>query len=250
MLQRAFTPAMALVAFFAFFLVLLAVIGPLVRAWAAPHFDLSTTRAQAAFRIAFGLLAQWFAFAVLLLVLKFRGQSPADIGWGAPSALWGWLVALGFVGFFAWSSFRANPDSQGVYALDAHAWLTDWSFFRLSLALGVAMTVGICEETIFRGFVMNQARDAGAPLVFQIALSGVLFGLAHIGTAGIGGRFDFAGTFAAVISTTVFGILFAIAFVLAGRSLTPVIVGHGIFGFIFEPWMVLAIADRAARIHT
>lgn len=247
--QRAFTPTIALVTFFAFLLVLFAVIGPLIRAWTAPHFDLSTTRAQVAFRITIGLLAQWLAFAVLLLVLKLRGQTLADIGWGVPSALWGWLVALALVGFFAWSSFRANPDSQGVYALDVHAWLTDWSFFRLSVALSVAITVGICEETIFRGFVMNQARDAGIPLVLQIALSGVLFGLAHISTAGIGGRFDFAGVFSAVISTTVFGILFAIAFVLSGRSLTPVIIGHGIFGFIFEPWMVLTIAERAAHIH-
>jgi membrane protease YdiL (CAAX protease family) len=250
MLQRSFTPTMALVVFFAFLLVMTAVAGPVFRAWAAPHFDLTATRALVAFRITVGLFAQWIMFAVLVLVLKLRGQTLADIGWGTPSAIWGWLLALGLVGFFAWSAFRANPNGPGVYALDPHTWLTDWSFFRISLALGVAITVGVCEEVIFRGFVMNQARDAGAPLVLQIALSGILFGLAHISTAGVGGKFDFVGAFSAVLSTTVFGVLFGIAFVLGGRSLTPVIVAHGIFGLIFEPWMVLAIAERAARIHT
>jgi hypothetical protein len=43
--------------------------------------------------------------------------------------------------------------------------------------------------------------------------------------------------------------VFAIAYVLGGRSLTPVIVAHGLFGFIFEPWMFLAIAERAARLQ-
>jgi membrane protease YdiL (CAAX protease family) len=183
---------------------------------------------------------------VLVLILRFRGQTLADIGWGKPSLIWGWMLALALVVFFAWSAFQSGANRPAVTSLDAHAWLTDWSFYRIGLALSVAITVGICEETIFRGFVMTQARDAGVPLVLQIVLSGVLFGLAHLSIASVGGKFDMIGAVSAVASTTVFGILFAIAYLLGGRSLTPVIVAHGIFGFIFEPWMILAIATRAA----
>lgn len=242
-----FTPFMALVLFFAFFIVVMIVLGPMLRAWLAPHFDLESPRAQAAFRIGVSLLLEWIEFGALVAVLAVGSKTLADVGWGQPSAIWGWLLALGLVAFLAWSAFAGGPNRKTIYAIDARTWLTDWSFYRISLALGVAITAGICEETIFRGFVMNALRDAGAPLIAQIALSGLLFGLAHLSTATVGGKFDLVGGFSAVASTTVFGILFAIAFVLGGRSLTPVIVAHGIFGFIFEPWMIIAIANRATQ---
>ncbi len=169
-----FTPVMALVLFVAMFVVVMTVIAPVVRGWAAAHFDLNGTRPQVAFRIGMGLAFQWLMLVALLLILKFRGQTLADMGWGKPSLIWGWLLALGLVAFFAWSAFAGSGSRSAIYALNARTWLSDWSLFRTSLALGVAVTAGICEEVMFRGFVMTQARDAGrkAPLVVQILLSG------------------------------------------------------------------------------
>jgi membrane protease YdiL (CAAX protease family) len=53
---------------------------------------------------------------------------------------------------------------------------------------------------MFRGFAMTQARDAGAPLALQIVLSAIPFGLAHLSTATIGGKFDLIGGISAVIA--------------------------------------------------
>ena len=42
-----------------------------------------------------------------------------------------------------------------------------------------------------------------------------------------------------VASTTVFGMVFAIVYALGRRSLTHVILAHGVFAFVTEPWMLI-----------
>jgi membrane protease YdiL (CAAX protease family) len=119
--------------------------------------------------------------------------------------------------------------------------------FRVVTVVVIGFTAGICEETMFRGFVMSQARDGGAPAWVQVILSGVLFGAAHFGIGGISGHFDLAGALGASASTTVFGCAFALVYLAARRSLTPGIVGHGLFAFITEPWTLLYVVSAVTR---
>lgn len=78
----------------------------------------------------------------------------------------------------------------------------------------LAVTAGVCEEFLYRGFAMAAVVRAGLPMWSAVLLSSILFGLAHA-YQGRGG----------MIGTGLLGVLFAIARVAFG-SLLPVVVWH------------------------
>jgi len=80
--------------------------------------------------------------------------------------------------------------------------------------LALAVTAGLCEEFLYRGFAMAVIARAGLPNGLVILVSSVLFGLAHL----YQGRAGF-------VSTMVLGLLFGISRAALG-SLIPVIVWH------------------------
>jgi hypothetical protein len=212
--------------------------GAMLRGILQPSVSLKTPQDIVAFRMSVGLPLSWLALGGTVLILRLRGLRLADIGWGRRGAIWGWILAAGLVAVFTAGSFH------GPF-LDARRWLSDWSAFRIVTAVAIGFTAGICEETMFRGFVMSQAKAGGAPVWMQILLSGVLFGAAHFGIGGMSGHFDLAGAAGASISTTIFGCLFALVYLAARRSLMPGIAGHGLFAFISEPWTLLFVIASA-----
>ena len=78
----------------------------------------------------------------------------------------------------------------------------------------LAITAGVCEEFVYRGFGVAALSKAGLPVWLVVLLSSILFGLAHAyqGRAGI-------------VSTGVFGILLAVGRLGFG-SLVPVMMWH------------------------
>lgn len=80
--------------------------------------------------------------------------------------------------------------------------------------LGLAVTAGVCEEFLYRGFAMAAISRTGLPVGVVIVLSSLLFGLAHL----YQGR---AGFF----STTILGLLLGVSRALLG-SLLPAVVWH------------------------
>lgn len=78
----------------------------------------------------------------------------------------------------------------------------------------LAVTAGVCEEFLYRGFAMAALSRAGAPLWGVVVISSALFGLAH----------SYQGT-GGIVSTGILGLLFAISR-LAFHSLLPVAVWH------------------------
>jgi membrane protease YdiL (CAAX protease family) len=78
----------------------------------------------------------------------------------------------------------------------------------------LAVTAGLCEEFLYRGFAMAVLRRTGLPMGVVILLSSILFGLAHL----YQGRAGF-------VSTMVLGILFGISRAALG-SLVPVMAWH------------------------
>lgn len=212
--------------------------GPVSRTALLPHALPSAPRDIVGLRVLTGLPFTWAMLAGTVFILKLRGQRLSDLGWGRVGSIRGWLAAAAVTAFFLVSSFR-GPACRGLCFIDPHVWLSDWSPFRIASSLAIGITAGICEETMFRGFVMRQARDGGAPVLVQVILSGVLFGAAHLGMAGLSGRFEPAAAIGIVGSTTVFGMVFAAVYLLGRRSLLPVALAHGIFAFTTEPWMML-----------
>jgi uncharacterized protein len=78
----------------------------------------------------------------------------------------------------------------------------------------LAVTAGICEEFIYRGFLLAALFRAGLPVWAVVVLTSALFGLAHAyqGRAGI-------------LSTGIFGVVLALGR-LAFGSLVPVMLWH------------------------
>jgi membrane protease YdiL (CAAX protease family) len=202
-----------------------------LRPLVTPYLHLDSAREKVAFTATMSIALLWTELVAMLLVLRLRGQTFGDLGWRKRSSLWGWLSAVVLALFYAGLMFFGPLRSQ--------PFLSDWSFFRIATALGVGITAGICEESIFRGFVMTQARDAGLPVSVQVVFSAVLFGFAHVGWGEAAGRFNigaFAGTFGA---TAIVGGLLAIVYVVGRRSLMPVMIAHGAIDMAIEPWLML-----------
>jgi len=85
---------------------------------------------------------------------------------------------------------------------------------------GLAMTAGICEEFLYRGFAYAALTRAGAPIWLGFFATSILFGLAHL-YQGRGG----------VLGTTILGLLFAGGRLLFG-SLMPPIVWHSVIDLV------------------
>jgi uncharacterized protein len=80
--------------------------------------------------------------------------------------------------------------------------------------LALALTAGLCEEFLYRGFAMAAFARAGFPIWASVVVSSVLFGIAHI-YQGRGGS----------IGTGILGLLFGLSRTLTG-SIWPVTAWH------------------------
>jgi membrane protease YdiL (CAAX protease family) len=78
----------------------------------------------------------------------------------------------------------------------------------------LAVTAGLCEEFLYRGFAMAVLTRSGLPTFAVVILSAILFGMAHL----YQGRAGF-------VSTTLLGILLGVSRAALG-SLVPVVVWH------------------------
>jgi uncharacterized protein len=78
----------------------------------------------------------------------------------------------------------------------------------------LAVTAGVCEEFLYRGFAMASLTRAGLPIWSVVLVSSILFGLAHL-YQGRGG----------LVGTIILGVLFAVART-AYNSLAPVVAWH------------------------
>jgi len=108
--------------------------------------------------------------------------------------------------------------------------------------LALAVTAGLCEEFLYRGFAMAALTRAGLPAWGVVLLSSVLFGLAHL-YQGRGG----------LVSTLVVGTVFGTARI-AYDGLVPVMVWHfavdAVAGVAGPKYLVGAAPPTAAEeIH-
>jgi membrane protease YdiL (CAAX protease family) len=110
------------------------------------------------------------------------------------------------------------------------------SWFKL---LGILSALAaIVEEVFFRRWTMDMLMSRGVAPIFQVIISGIVFGLAH--TSWILARGDFKFAIPAILSTSVLGIFLAIIYLVGGRNLGPCIFAHGIINLIIEPWLMLS----------
>jgi membrane protease YdiL (CAAX protease family) len=129
------------------------------------------------------VLAEWIVFALVVAGVRMRGvsillvvgdrwcsarQVLRDIG----IALGFWVVALGML----WTVSRLLRIAQAGHDIQA---MLPHSAAEIAAWIALAVTAGICEETIFRGYLQRQFMALTQSAPAGILISAAAFGTAH-----------------------------------------------------------------------
>lgn len=115
----------------------------------------------------------------------------------------------------AWKKLRNQPRSyHSADALKPLEFILPVTRRELYWWVFVSITAGICEEILFRGFLLHfmQIFPWKTNLTMALLISSLIFGLDHL-YGGIGG----------VVGSAVMGFLFGLLFLLSGNLLLSVI---------------------------
>lgn len=164
---------------------------------------------------------QWSIAAVVAWRAWVRGFTLHELGF----VTGGWtrtlVVAAGgaaLIGGFQWMNLRRMGklpiEARGRVQAIAERLLPQTNLERLPF-FALAMTAGICEEFLYRGYAMAAMQRAGLAGWEAVLVSSILFGLAHL----YQGRGGLVGT---LLLGTVFG-----AARNAYNSLIPLVLWHG-----------------------
>ncbi|MGB8475078.1 MAG: CPBP family intramembrane glutamic endopeptidase [Candidatus Acidiferrum sp.] len=163
---------------------LLALAGVAVLGYFSIHRPNAARNPNRVFFYATTMAWEWLVFGYIAWGLRRRGKSIRNIAgdrWKGASdffkdiaiAFGFWIAALIILSLVA-HAVGANGTAQ------AARFLAPQGIFESILWIALAVTAGICEETIFRGYLQRQfvAWTRSAPV--GVLLSAVLFGAGHI----------------------------------------------------------------------
>jgi uncharacterized protein len=169
---------------------------------------------------------QWILFGSVAWRAVARGLTAAELGLGhhiTPESLLLSLAGAALLGTFQWFNLRRLGHMTGRVP-DFMRHLAERLFpnkpVELAPFCALAVTAGVCEEFLYRGFAMAALRHAGIATWGVVVISSVLFGLAHTYQGKNG-----------VVGTMLMGFLFGGAR-LAFQSLIPVMVWHAVVDIV------------------
>ena len=163
---------------------------------------------------------QWALAALVAWRALARRLSAEELGLSSrpllPVLTAGVIGAL-LVGGLQWLNLRrigkmTGPTADLLRKLASRLLPVNWLEYLPYSAL--AITAGVCEEFLYRGFVMGALGRVVLPVWAVVALTSILFGLAHA-YQGKGG----------IVSTGLFGVVLALGRLWFG-SLLPVMMWH------------------------
>jgi membrane protease YdiL (CAAX protease family) len=163
---------------------------------------------------------QWMFFGVVAWRALAHGFTATQLGFGRTmnaELLFLSLMGAALIGAFQWFNLRRVGRMTGAVP-DFMRKLTERILPGNSVEFGpycvLAVTAGVCEEFLYRGFAMAALSRAGIVSWAVVVISSILFGLAHTyqGKSGI-------------LGTMLMGFLFGVSR-LAFQSLVPVMVWH------------------------
>jgi membrane protease YdiL (CAAX protease family) len=163
---------------------------------------------------------QWFMAAVVAWRAWTHGYTAGQLGLAMPGR--GRLLIVSIVGamtigIFQWLNLRRAGkipiEKRGPLVAIAQR-IFPQTTVELLPYLALAITAGICEEFLYRGFTMAVLARVGFPAWAVVSVSSVMFGLAHV----YQGRGGLVGT---LLVGTVLGMAR-----IAYDSLVPVIFWH------------------------
>jgi membrane protease YdiL (CAAX protease family) len=191
------------------------------------------------------MLMQWAVTAFAFWRARVRGISAGDLGLGGDEFSAVVLAALGgglLFGVLHWRNLRriaraAGPSAERMHSIGRH--ILPQSSVELIPYCGLAITAGVCEEFLYRGFGYAALTRVGLPIWLVVVGTSILFGLAHL-YQGRGG----------VLGTAILGLLLACSRAVLG-SLVPSIVWHSVIDLvagIAGPRYLLRAAEAAKNL--
>ncbi|MBT9331189.1 CPBP family intramembrane glutamic endopeptidase [Paracidobacterium acidisoli] len=176
-----------------------------------------------------------FFFPLVILKPKWLPQQDALGGLLAGMCV-GFTIALLMPVILAWRSEKARRSLRR--ALENLSFFLPVTAKERWLFAAVSITAGICEETLYRGFLIRYfSGQWHLALVASVILSSCVFGIAH-GYQGVKG----------IVLTAILGGVFAVLYVVTGGLLWPMIL-HALVDLrilMFPPAVMVPEAGAAA----
>lgn len=172
------------------------------------------------------ILFQWALAAVVCWRALARGLRWHELGLLSgftPAIVFITVIGAVLIAVAHWMNLRRmahsdHPAIASLRGLGARLFPRQAPEFVFYILL--AFTAGICEEFLFRGFMMAALFRAGFSTWLVVVISSLMFGVAHL-YQGKGGS----------IGTTLLGMLFAGARIAYG-SLLPVVLWHAVLDVV------------------
>jgi len=166
------------------------------------------------------IATQWIVTAFIAWRAFARGYSFSALGLKfnpLPDLLVVGILGAALLGLAHWLNLRRisrskNPAAEHIKSLAERIFPHDGG--EAAVFSGLAITAGICEEFLYRGFVFGALSHMSIPVWAVLLISSVMFGLAHA----YQGRSGIVGT---LILGTVFGLVRILY-----DSLIPVVLWH------------------------
>jgi hypothetical protein len=165
------------------------------------------------------LLLHWISFACALSFVRKAGGSARSIGLKLSfSGITGASVAYAFIGLVAliwFAIFKRSP----VLPANPEYLLIPRTFPEGMIWIAAALTAGVCEETVYRGFGITALEGYRLPTGIAVVITSLSFIFIH-GTPSV----------AKCLFNGITGILFCILFIMR-RNIFPNIVIHTALDF-------------------
>lgn len=186
--------------------------------------DMATAARRRIYRV--GVLAEWLLVAGLAFVAYRHHLSLVDLGQHLvhPRRILGVTVCLAaafgiLVAQNLWQLRRTAPEDLAVQLGRARKIFPIGKRELLAWAL-VSLTAGICEELLFRGWMLNFLGRATGSVWIGLALSSLLFGLAHTYQGAKG-----------ILATGLVGLVLGLVYIAVG-SLVPGQILHALVDLV------------------
>ncbi|RUO55926.1 CPBP family intramembrane glutamic endopeptidase [Pseudidiomarina homiensis] len=182
------------------------------------------------------MLFMWLPTLVLLALMAYGAFAPSDFSllWLGNLGNWiGTVFVVAIAGYFAYSAYtlmhNASARQKFRDVSQNHDWMMPVNKSELRwFTLGLSVSAGVCEELLFRGFIIGALGDS-LGVVVSLILSSLLFGLCHVYQGWMN-----------VLRTGIIGLVLGVIFILT-ESLWVVIALHalvdiygGIVGYLFQ----------------
>lgn len=163
------------------------------------------------------IIAEWLVFFLMLVTIRLEKENLASIWWRGFSPK-NAAIALAFMFFSQGILFAVGAVLPlfGLRVETTYAYLIPRTPAEYWWWVALSVTAGICEESIYRGWLMTRLRCFTKTWTTPVMLSSIAFGIAH--------AYQGEGNVTLVI---VYSLLLSILF-LWRRALAPGIIAHAL----------------------